>query len=311
LKNKHLVLIFLLLLVAIVLSRKQLGNRERSFQAALVQCDTAAVSQFVIQAPGAPEFSITREDDRWILSDGTQSHAADPESVQKLLLAVQKIESQQIIAKDEQLWNLYGLDEAQATRIQIFQGRKLLHDFLSGGINFDPNTQRIVAFIRLYSDKTVFATNGQQLLAVGKTYASYRNLVMLKMKREMEIQSFTWELPDTTFEFRKSPNGWTLNDNVLDSMEVENYLNVFRNISGEQFARGFDEIDAAQFPVRTLKLKGQQIPELLVLTCYQDSTRIPPFILNSSQNPQSYFEADSMRVFQEIFPDIRTFFRAM
>jgi len=308
-KNKHLVLVFILLIAAIVLSRQQFGKRERSFQAAIVACDTLTLSRIVIQSPGESEFSLTREDGAWILSDGSQSHTADPEAVQNMLLAVQKIESRQIVAKDEDLWALYGLDEAQATRIKLYQGRKLMHDFLSGGVNFDPNSQSIVAFIRLPNEKTVFATDGQQLMAIGKTYHSFRNRLLLKMKRDMEVQSFTWELPDTSLEFRKFPDGWKLFGEVLDSMEVENYLNVFRNISAETFADDFDEINAEQFPLRILKVKGKNMPEDLVLTCYQDSTRQPPFILNSSQNPQAYFVADSSRIFQEIFPELSAFLR--
>lgn len=308
-KNKHLVLIFVLLVIAVVLSRQQLGKRERSFEAALVEIDSSVISRIVIQSPGAIEFSISREGSTWILSDGIQSHTADPEPVQKLLQAVQKIESRQIIAKDQELWTLYGLDEAQATRIRLFSGRNQKHDFLIGGVNFDPNTQSVVAFLRLAQEKTVFATDGYQLMSIGKTYDSFRNRTMLKMKREMEITSFSWELPDTTLEFRKLPDGWKLFNEVLDSMEVENYLNVFRNTSAEYFADGFDEINAEQFPMRILRLEGKNIPDEMVLTCYQDTSRLPTFVLNTSQNPQAYFQADSMRVFGEIFPPLETFFQ--
>jgi hypothetical protein len=302
-KNKHLVLIFLLLVAAVILSRKQFGKRERSFEAVLIETDTSALSAIVFTPPDGDEFSLTKEANGWIISDGVRSAAASPEPISKLLNALQLIESRQIASKNRDQWPEYGLSEQQAFRVRLYRGGKVIHDFMLGDEGFDPQTQSIFTYLRMTGENTVFVTDGAQMVNIGRDFDSYRHRVLLRMKRDMEVTEFQWANPDTAFAFVRTPAGWVHGDSLLDSMAVENYLNVMRNISGEQFADDFDEMQAEQYLHKTLTMSGKNIPEPFVIQCFHDSLRRPPFLIRSSQNPRAFFKSDSTDLYRKVFPE--------
>lgn len=302
-KNKHLVLIFLLLVVAVFLSRREYGKRERSFQAVLMEVDTASLSLVIFNSADGKEFSLGREAGKWILTDGERSAVADAEPVQNMLLALARIETRYIAAKNKELWPVYGVEGKQALRIRLYKGGRLLEDLLLGREDFEPETQSIVSFLRINGENAIYAVDGFQMMRIGRTFDSYRNTLLLRMKREMEVTDFTWETPDTAFAFTRTPEGWMLGAEARDSMEVEDYLNFFRNFSGEQFADDFDELRAEEYFHARLSMRGKNIPEPLVITCYQDTLRTLPFILQSSQNPRAFFASDSTGIYGRIVPD--------
>lgn len=308
-KNKHLVIIFIMLLVAVYFSRKQFGKRERSFESVLIEADTASISSVVFQTPGETEFSLIKESGKWILTDGRRNVAAEPEPVRQLLAALMKVETQQVVAKDKSLWSVYGVDEAHATRVRLYEKGRLTEDFLLGNEDLDAASQSTIAFMRISDENAVFVVDGFQMSHVGKTFNSYRNRLLLRMKREMEMTGFRWESPDTTLVFERSTNGWTLGATVLDSMTVEDYLNTFRNISAEDFADDFDDVEAEDKLHKKLVIKGKNMPGSFEITCYADAARKPPYVLVSSQNPKTFFSSDSMGLYGKIFPRLEAFYK--
>ncbi len=102
------------------------------------------------------------------------------------------------------------------------------------------------------------------------------------MKREMEMTGFRWESPDTTLVFERGANGWTLGGTVLDSMAVEDYLNTFRNITAEDFADDFDDLEAEDKLHKKLIIKGKNMPGSFEITCFADAARRPHYVLVSS-----------------------------
>ncbi len=303
-KNKHLVLIFLMLIVAAYFSRKQFGKRERSFETVLVQVDTSSLNTVAFSAPGEEEFSLTKTDGGWVLSDGRRSAGAEPGPVSRLLQALERIETRQIATKNKELWPVYGVDGEQGFRVRLYKGSKPTHDFFVGREDFEPNTQSIISYIRMAGENTVFVVDGFLTMHIGRTFDNYRNRVLLRMTKDMEVTEFSLEMPDTSFAFRRTPNGWILGGQVLDSMQVEDYLNVLRNISGEAYADDFDELQSDRFPRHTLTIRGKNIPEPFVVTCYEDTLHKPPFVFRSSQNPRAFFYSDSAGLFRQVVADV-------
>lgn len=301
-KNKHLVLIFLMLVAAVILSRREFGKRERSFQTTLVEVDTTALSLVVFLPADGREFSLSKETSGWILTDGERSIIADPEPVGKLLTALSRIETRHIAAKNKELWPVYGVDEKQSIRLRLYESGKLIEDFLLGREDFDPETQSVVSFLRLQGENTVFAVDGFQVMNIGRSFDEYRNRLLLRMKREMDVTDFSWESPDTTLEFSRTSQGWMLGAEALDSMEVEDYLNIFRNVSGETFADDFDELRSDEYFYRKLSIRGKNIPEPLVITFFRDTLGKQPYVIRSSQNPRSFFYSDSSGLYKRLAP---------
>jgi hypothetical protein len=300
-KNKHLVIIFVLLVVAVYFSRKQFSQRERSFETTLIQADSNRLERVVFQLPNEEEFSLTRATQGWILSDGIRSVPANPEAVSKLLAAVSQLDSRHIAAKNKELWPVYGVSEKLGTRIQFFDDKGKIGDLTFGRDDFDPATQSVISFVRPFGELAVYVVDGSAAMLIGKSFDSYRNLVLAKMTRSMVVEQFSWQLPDTTFTFTKSDStGWVLDGTApLDSMEIEDYLNVFRNISADAFADDFDETTSSDNFHSRLVLKGQNISNPIVITCYTRPEKPGYFIFHSNQNPRAYFLSDSSGIFKK------------
>ncbi len=307
--NKTLLFVFLALLGIYGLSQVFSGKKSRSFKAELITVDSAAVTSVMINPKGkSEEVTLRKEGKKWIVSNGAINVRAVPGEVNNLLTSLMLIKSNRIAAKNETKWADFEVGEGEGTRIRVYEDEELTYDFILGKFNFNQQNRSSTAYIRLNGEKEVYAIDGFQTLTMGRGFESYRNKILSKMNPEAVINSFRLQTPDTTFLIQKSANGWQLNnDQILDSMKVENYLNALRNLSGTTFADNFDETLAEEKQINQLRLEGERLDEQIIITAYQDTTRIMPYILHSSLNQEAWFSSDSSGVYQKIFPGLDHF----
>ncbi|MCB0556885.1 MAG: DUF4340 domain-containing protein [Phaeodactylibacter sp.] len=301
--NKVLLLILAALLAIYGLSRLFSGKKDSTFQTELISVDSTVVGSLQLAPKGeeAP-FSLKKEEGRWFATQNDLTVPANASSVQSLLAGLSMIRTQYIAAKDKEKWPEYEVEEGKASHVQVYdQKGKLLKDFFIGRFDVNQQARTITAFIRLNGQNEVYAVDGMQTMAFGRAFLDFRNTELLKMTREMEVTAFDYVLPDTTLQFQKSPTGWQIGSEVLDSMKVEDYLNVLRNVSGDSFADDFDELKAGQYPQQQLILKGNNILEPFEVTVYRDTTRELPFVIRSNYNPNTYFASDSTGLFKKLF----------
>ena len=124
----------------------------------------------------------------------------------------------------------------------------------------------------------------------------------------MSVTEFSYETPDTTLNFSLNNNIWTLNGTLpLDSTKIAGYLNTLRNIAGSEFADDFDELQSSNFAHKKLTIKGDNILEPFVVSCFRDTTREKEYIVHSNFNKESFFASDSAGVFQRLFKDVVDF----
>lgn len=313
--NKILLFVLVALLAIYGLSRLLSGNKETSFRTELIKVDTAAVNSITIDPRGEePPFTLKKESGQWIATRDALSIKAAQSAVQSLLTNLSLIKTKHIAAKSEDKWAEYQVADTSGTRVQVYgPGGKLLEDFIIGKFDFQqapgaPQQMQfqqqqpiITSFIRLSGENETYAVEGMQIISMGQGFDSYRNKDILRMTREMEVTAFEYQLEDTLIRFQKTPEGWATDGLMLDSMKVENYLNVLRNLSGTAFADDFDELAAGQLPRQQLSLSGNNIEEPFRVTVYRDTTREKPFVIFSNYNPDAYFASDSSGVYQKLF----------
>ena len=319
--NKILLIILVALLAIYGLSKLFSGNKETTFKTELIQVDTAAVSSITITPRGEePPFTLKKESGQWIATRGPLSIKAAQSNVQSLLNNLSLIKTKHIAAKSPDKWVEYQVTDTSGTHIQIYgDGGELMEDFIIGKFDFQqapgapqqmPMQQQqpiITSFIRLNGENETYAVEGMQVISMGQGFESYRNKDIIRMKREMEVTAFEYQLEDTLIQFQKTPEGWAANGLPLDSMKVENYLNVLRNLPGTTFADDFDELAASQYPQQQLTLSGNNIQEPFRVTVYRDTTREAPFVISSNYNPDTYFVSDSSGVYQKLFEPVGAF----
>lgn len=316
--NKTLLLILVVLVAVYGLSRLFSGKKEATFSAELIKVDTAAVSSITIDPRGeeAP-FSLKKEGEQWIATREALSIKASQSAVQSLLGNLALIKTKHIAAKSKEKWAEYQVADTSGTRVQIFtDGGKLAEDFIIGKFDFQqaPPSQQpmqfqqqqpiITSFIRLSGENEIYAVEGMQIISMGQGFESYRNKDLIRMKREMEVTAFEYRMEDTLIQFQKTPEGWATNGQPLDSMKVENYLNVLRNLPGSDFADDFDELSASQLPQQQLSISGNNIEEPFLITVYRDTTREKPFVIRSNYNPDTYFASDSSGIYGKLFQSV-------
>lgn len=307
--NKTLFFIFLGLLAIYGLSQVFTGKRTSNFDTELIQVDTSQVSRVIVNTkpPASEEITLQREGDGWIASSGSVNTKATNSAIQALLSNIRLIQTKYIAANSEEKWADYEVGEGQGTRIQVYNGETLLEDFISGRFAFDQQAQTGTSYIRLSSGKEVYAVDGFQTLTLGQGFNSYRNRMLTNTPPNTTFEEVTIQQGDNNLTLSKGLNGWMFEDQLLDSMKVENYLHQFTNLRGETFADDFDELAASNFRFGQVSLKGPQFPEGFSIDIYRDTSRINPFVFQSSQNPETWFDSDSTGLFQQLVKGIPDF----
>ena len=301
--NRILLLAFLLLLSIYFISRTCSGKRSGSFDADLIELDTAKVTSVVIKPKEAesPEVLLKREDSGWIASNGTLNTKATGASISGLLNSIQLIKTQRVVAKSSDKWRDFEVDDDQGTRVKVYYGDKKEADFIVGRFNFNPQAQSGASYIRLDGSNEVYAVEGFQLLAIGQGFDSYRNKSLIHMTSDMKVNEIDFEYPGNTYTLRKGDAGWAMDGSVpLDSVKVADYINYLRNMSGTTFADDFDETLAGNLSRQVISIKGEQIDPPFMIQVYRDTTRERPFVIHSNQNPSAWFDSDSSGVYMRL-----------
>lgn len=307
--NKTLFFIFLGLLAIYGLSQVFTGKRTSNFDTELIQVDTSQVSRIIINTkpPASEEIILQREDNGWIVSSGTVNTKATSTAVQTLLSNIRLIQTKYIAANAEEKWADYEVGQDQGTRVQIYTGETLLEDFISGRFSFDQQAQTGTSYIRLTTGKEVYAVDGFQTLTLGQGFNSYRNKVLTTAPPNLSFAQVTIQSPDTTLQFTKTPTAWMYGDQILDSIKVENYVEQFKTLRGDTFADDFDELAASNFKYGSITLESPQLSEAFQIDIYQDTSRINPFVFQSNQNSETWFDSDSTGLFQKIVKTLPEF----
>ena len=302
--NKTLLFIFLGLVGIYLLSQVFSNQQERSFKTELIQIDTASVRAITVDPKGADTdpFTLKRENSAWIATKGNINTKASASAVNALLGTLPEIKTKRIAAKNPEKWAEYEVEEGAGIRIKIEDDKKVLEEFIVGRFSFNQQARTATSFIRLEGEDEVYAVDGLLSMTLGQGFDNYRNKQLLKLQPEMDISEFSYETPEGLFQYTRQDGQWLLNgETALDSAKVSNYLNVLRNISGATFADDFDDVNAEKLKFKTLSAKGNNILEPLVVSCYRDTTRERPFVFQSSQNLEVYFDSDSTGLFDQIF----------
>ena len=312
-KNRNLLIIFLILVGIYLLSRVFDTKRDRSFQSELIQIDTSRISAIHIDPGGTdqPSFRIEREDHAWIATNGQLSDRARSEAVDALLRNLHLIETKRIVAKQSDKWSDYEVGEGQGTRIEIYVDDEKEEEFIVGRFNFNQQTRTGISYIRLAGQNEVYAVDGFQTLTFGQGYDTYRDKTLIKLSPEQEIQAVRYQSADTTLSLRRSEGGiWARADGqAVDSASMATYLNRLRKLQGTEFADDFDEMEAQDYQAGQLLIETTDPPREFILTLYRDTSRQKPFVLQSSYDPKVFFASDSTGLYRQTFGQFEEFYR--
>lgn len=302
--NKVLLLILVGLAAIFALTKVLSGDDNSSFDPEFIKVDQEAVTKIVLhtKADGQTEAVLTKTDAGWTISKNGKTYQADTDQVNNLLTNLASVKSNFIVAKSADKWPDYELNADQSSHITVYGGNKTLADFYIGKFSVNQQAQQITSYFRVAEKDDVLAVIGMAGMMLGQGSDTYRNKKVLDLDIS-NIESLNYE-GDAVYQVRKSDNQWLLDDGTpLDTAKVQNFLMNLRAMSGETFV-DFDENLNSDKLLKKLTIGGNNLPAPVVVRCWKDDTAAKPFIIQSSQFPDSYFSSDSTRLFTRIFKPV-------
>ena len=303
--NKILLALFLVLLAAFALSRFFSRDEERTYDPEIIKIDSAQVTSIIIRSKtdSLTEILLRRENEHWTVSKHNKTVPAARETVRELLSSLQVIKASHIAAKSSDKWEEYEVGDDKASHLSVYSGNKVLTDFYVGKFLVNQEARQITSFFRLNDREEVFAVEGMAGMVFGQGFDSYRDKRLLDLDLN-SIDQLKFE-GDQHFMAAEKEGEWLLDGSErIDSNKIQGFLINLLSMSGEAFANDFNP-DAGQAKLlKKLTISGSNMPEPVVVRCWQDTTVSKPFIIQSSQFPESFFVSDSSRLFQRLFKPV-------
>ena len=302
--NKVLLLILAGLLAIYGLSKVFSGSDDSSFDPEFIKVDKDAVTKVVIRskADNFEEAVLKKSDNGWTITKNNKTYQASQESVDNLMTHLASVKTNFIAAKSADKLPEYELNAEQASRITVYAGNKVLTDFYVGKFSVNQQAQQITSYFRLADQNDVYAVQGMAGMMLGQGIGSYRNKKILDLDIS-SIQSLNYE-GDAAYQVVKSNGQWLLDNSIeLDTAKVKNFLMNLKSMSGDEFV-DFDDNQTSDKLLKKLTINGSNMDEPVIVRCWKSETLEKPFVIQSSQYPESYFSSDSTRLFTRIFKPV-------
>ncbi len=301
-KNKTLLLIFLALLVVFLASQFAFEKKKRTFKTELIQLDTSAITSILLypKSDNQEEILLKKEAHFWAISKGNVTNKANQEAVSSILRNLSLIKTKRVASKSRDKWADYEVEETSGSRVKAYAGDKLLEDFIVGRFNFNQQTRQGISYVRLAGEDEVYAVDGFLSMTMGQGFNAYRNKEILKVNQNDLTQISINTLGLTTI-LQKELNGWTQDGLPVDSITVVNYLSGLQNITGSTYADDFEDLQSNDLLFKTMSLEGNNLAAPILIKAFRDTTRTSPFVIQSSLNPNNYFESEEDGLFEKLF----------
>lgn len=297
-KNNRILLIVLVALLALYFGKKYLGNSgDRNFKSELVAVDTAAVNKIVVNAKSNQNvpITLTRTGSEWEVSDGTIEDNASPSIMSGILSSLVSMKPERLIAKSKDKWDTNQVSDSLGTDVKVYSDDKLLADLVVGKFNYNQATRSMSTSVRLANSEDVYTVKGYLSSTFNRKTNDFRDKSFVKVKTE-DLTKIAFTYPgDSSYVLEKSANGWQIDGQRADSVNVRNYLAGLRMMNMREFDDGFEPA-SHEHPYQVM-IDGDNINTITV-TGYATENGL---VLHSSMNEDAYFKQASFKPFDKLF----------
>jgi hypothetical protein len=106
---------------------------------------------------------------------------------------------------------------------------------------------------------------------------------------------------DSSFVLMKKDSLWFAGDHKADSAKTAGYLSSLSVVDGQEFRDGYKPDSS---PLCQMLIEGNNLLNISV-KCYLDNE--DKYIMNSSLNPEVYYESTGDGIYQELFKPLAHF----
>jgi len=212
---------------------------------------------------------------------------------------------ERLIARSQEKWSEYGVNDSLGTRVIMKQGKKNMVDLIVGRFDYQPSPSGYrgygnnygsgLTYVRLYDEPEVYVVQGFLAMSFNQTFNNWRNQTFLNTNKN-NITSLSFEYPaDSGFTAVKTDTIWTINGIRAVSTSMAQYLSNIARKSNSSFIDDFSPVTSPDFQ---LTIEGIEMNPV-ILKAYK--TGVNSYILNSSQNPEAYFTSPASGLFGNVF----------
>ena len=315
--NTKTLIILLVILGGIYLITKLTEKEDRTFRSEMVTIDSADVTKIVILpklGSDGQEVIITKTGYEWKLESEGKSYKADPLSIKNVLAELMRMKSERVAAVDESKWNEYEVSDSTGTRIQLFKNKKMITDLYVGKFDYSQpkghqnpyqqNRGKMSTYVRPAEDMEVYVVDGFIKMSIQPNVNAYRDKTLFASnKDDLTKITFNYSTYDN-FVLSKEEGKWFLNGVPTDSIKTAGYLNKLARVTSSNF---IDEVEPfSHSPAFQVKIEGNNILPVELKAFPADTTN--KFVITSSRVPDTKYSGLKAGLFERVFVDRSEFF---
>lgn len=276
---------------------------EITFKKEIAKIDTSAVTTISVfpQSDNHKEVKLSKRGKTWQAERGSIIAQADNNNIQNLLINFSTLTAERLAAKDKSKWKNFGVDDSSGTRVKFFAGNNIVLDIIIGRFSFNNMSRQGISYVRLYDSEEVYAVEGFLPMDVNQPFNQWRNKTITNLNKS-NFTKLTFSYPsDSGFVLLKDGTRWKVDTSPADSAKIEQFLNEIAYVNSTSFSDNFSETT----PQMTLTIEGNNMPSVTIKAFPSDTVK--KFILYSSCNPSTYFEAGNENLHSKFFKAKQTF----
>ncbi|MCC6462250.1 MAG: DUF4340 domain-containing protein [Saprospiraceae bacterium] len=305
-KNKHLIFLFLSVVALGVLIRQVPLQYRSFFRSALIQIDTAGMDQCRIQRSGRPDLALDRTENGWVAEQEGRSSAVPALRTDTLLSILSAIHSLRTVKTN--FPDSLGFSAQNTLRVWVYQETRLVEHFELGTETLEADQP--VTFLRLPLHEGVYVVPGHLRQQFNLGLDDLRPQTLVQDVQD-PVARFALQTPGTQpvfFEKSVDSTRWVSLDGKiqLSADSVQTWLNQFQRLNASPFADHFDESQANETRLASIRvehlhghallldffyLKPPETPEDLSTVHARNFRSLPVYVVHSSENPLNYFAA--------------------
>jgi len=314
-KNKHLVLLFLLTLAVGLAVRRAPWKNATIFQTSLLKIDTAEIQQIQISLPGKPTLFLLRGDLGWSAEQSDRSVKVSSEAVQEMLLALADLQSVRIVHTKRP--DSLGFVPSAGIQLEVIHSNAQQESLTLGWETTENN--QAATFVQLPKHEGIYLANKHLRNFFTKSLRDFRQQTFAQFRPEavQRFRVFGPKVDSVIFQKNDSSGIWTspVNAKTLSGAVVQGWLLKIKQLEGLAFADLFDESHAKETHYAQIQLEFQDQTQPLFLNIFRpqqvnipeelpvhkpDRRQLSPYVVHSSQNPTNYFALPDTMILRQI-----------
>lgn len=278
------------------------GRKARTFEKTLAAVDTALVHTIIVGAPEKDQVQLEKQAGVWRLklSDGNTA-PVNSNALRSALGGLALLEASQLVSRDEDDWGEYQVG-SDGTRVQLLGADGKVLDIVLGNFTYRTTGMN---YVRLQEDEDTYLVEGYLEGNFNKAANDWRKNSICDFTTA-DVQGLGFAMGDgSDFKISKdSSQQWIMmgTDQTLDQTEVSTYISSIYSLKSSNFV---DRKPASMSPAMQLSIQTAT-KGIVTVKAFPDPEH--GFLIQSSQNPESYFSGNQEGLTEKLFVQAEKFY---